>query len=90
MVAMNRQLPKSHPIQALLEPHLEGTAFINWGAQDVSATCMRFGVVLGYMSVDGAVRGLGSLSFVVLSRDSVGGPPVVSYDGKILLLSAHG
>ncbi|CAM9248584.1 unnamed protein product, partial [Laminaria digitata] len=35
MVAMHRQLPKEHPIHALLEPHVEGTAFINWGAQEL-------------------------------------------------------
>lgn len=35
MVAMHRQLPKEHPIHVLLEPHVEGTAFINWGAQEV-------------------------------------------------------
>lgn len=38
VVAMNRQLPKEHPIYALLQPHLEGTAFINWAAQEVSWT----------------------------------------------------
>ena len=37
MVAMRRQLPNEHPIHALLEPHVEGTAFINWGAQEASA-----------------------------------------------------
>lgn len=36
MVALHRQLPKAHPIYVLLEPHVEGTAIINWGAQDVS------------------------------------------------------
>ena len=35
MVAMHRQLAKEHPIHVLLEPHMEGTAFINWGAQEV-------------------------------------------------------
>eukprot|EP00904_Undaria_pinnatifida_P008485 jgi/Undpi1/4767/HiC_scaffold_18.g08120.m1 len=35
MVAMHRQLPKEHPIHVLLEPHVEGTAFINWGAQEL-------------------------------------------------------
>ncbi|CAN0288357.1 unnamed protein product [Ascophyllum nodosum] len=35
VVAMNRQLPKEHPIFALLQPHLEGTALINWGAQNL-------------------------------------------------------
>lgn len=35
LVAMNRQLPKEHPVFTLLQPHLEGTAFINWGAQEV-------------------------------------------------------
>lgn len=33
VVAMNRQLPKVHPIRAILAPHLEGTALINWAAQ---------------------------------------------------------
>ncbi|CAN0269368.1 unnamed protein product, partial [Laminaria digitata] len=33
VVAMNRQLPKEHPIYDLLQPHLEGTAFINYFAQ---------------------------------------------------------
>ncbi|CAM9271656.1 unnamed protein product, partial [Laminaria digitata] len=36
MVAMNRQLPKEHPIYYLLKPHLEGTAFINDKAHTVS------------------------------------------------------
>lgn len=36
MTAINRQLPKEHPINALMEPHVEGTALINWGAQNVS------------------------------------------------------
>lgn len=36
LVAANRCFPKAHPINALLKPHLEGTAYINWGAQDVS------------------------------------------------------
>lgn len=35
LVAVNRQLPKEHPIYDLLKPHLEGTALINWGAQNV-------------------------------------------------------
>ncbi|CAN0462749.1 unnamed protein product, partial [Laminaria digitata] len=35
LVAMHRQLAKEHPIHVLLEPHMEGTAFINWGAQEV-------------------------------------------------------
>lgn len=35
LVAMNRCLPKEHPIYDLMKPHLEGTAFINWGAQNV-------------------------------------------------------
>ena len=35
MVAMNRCLPEQHPIYDLMKPHLEGTAFINWGAQEV-------------------------------------------------------
>ena len=38
VVAMNRQLPTEHPIFALLHPHLEGTALINWGAQNVRAS----------------------------------------------------
>ncbi|CAN0523301.1 unnamed protein product, partial [Scytosiphon promiscuus] len=36
MVAMPRQLPKEHPLYYLLSPHTEGTAFINYYAQDVS------------------------------------------------------
>ena len=36
LVAMNRQLPKEHPIYDLLKPHLVGTGFINDKAQDVS------------------------------------------------------
>lgn len=32
---MNRQLPKEHPIYDVLQPHLEGTAFINYFAQQV-------------------------------------------------------
>ncbi|CAN0249624.1 unnamed protein product [Pylaiella littoralis] len=35
MVAMNRCLPQEHPVHDLLSPHLEGTAFINWGAQEL-------------------------------------------------------
>eukprot|EP00752_Nemacystus_decipiens_P012081 g10711.t1 len=35
MVAMNRCLPEQHPIYDLMKPHLEGTAFINWGAQNL-------------------------------------------------------
>eukprot|EP00904_Undaria_pinnatifida_P007085 jgi/Undpi1/3506/HiC_scaffold_16.g06878.m1 len=35
IVAMNRQLPKEHPIYDLLQPHLEGTAFINYFAQQL-------------------------------------------------------
>ncbi|CAM9249501.1 unnamed protein product [Ascophyllum nodosum] len=35
LVAVNRQLPKEHPIHDLLKPHLEGTAMINWGAQNL-------------------------------------------------------
>ncbi|CAM9249351.1 unnamed protein product [Ascophyllum nodosum] len=35
LVALNRQLPKEHPIHDLLKPHLEGTAIINWGAQNL-------------------------------------------------------
>ena len=36
LVAMHRQLPKEHPLYDLIHPHLEGTAFINYHAQDVS------------------------------------------------------
>lgn len=36
VVAMNRQLPKEHPVYDILQPHLEGTAFINYFAQEVS------------------------------------------------------
>lgn len=36
MVAMNRQLSVDHPINTLLRPHLEGTAFINLEAQEVT------------------------------------------------------
>jgi len=43
MVAMNRCLAKEHPIYDLLKPHVEGTAFINWGAQEV---CTCFDVLL--------------------------------------------
>ncbi|CAM9747685.1 unnamed protein product [Pylaiella littoralis] len=35
MVSMNRQLPEEHPIHALFAPHVEGTAFINWGAHEL-------------------------------------------------------
>ncbi|CAN0120686.1 unnamed protein product [Ascophyllum nodosum] len=35
LVALHRQLPEEHPIHALLHPHLEGTALINWGAQEM-------------------------------------------------------
>ncbi|CAM9988636.1 unnamed protein product [Ectocarpus sp. 4 AP-2014] len=35
MVAVNRCLPKEHPVYDLLKPHMEGTALINWGAQDL-------------------------------------------------------
>ncbi|CAM9993234.1 unnamed protein product, partial [Ectocarpus fasciculatus] len=35
MVAMNRCLPKEHPVYDLLKPHTEGTAIINWGAQNL-------------------------------------------------------
>ncbi|CAM9689337.1 unnamed protein product, partial [Hapterophycus canaliculatus] len=38
VVAMNRCLPKEHPIYDLFAPHLEGTAFINWGAQELLIT----------------------------------------------------
>ncbi|CAM9271580.1 unnamed protein product, partial [Laminaria digitata] len=34
MVSMHRQLPKEHPMYDLLHPHVEGTAFINYHAQD--------------------------------------------------------
>ena len=36
IVALHRQLPKAHPVYVLLEPHVEGTAIINWGAQEAS------------------------------------------------------
>ncbi len=36
MVALHRQLPKAHPVHALLAPHFEGTALINWGAHNAS------------------------------------------------------
>ncbi|CBN79156.1 Lipoxygenase [Ectocarpus siliculosus] len=35
MVAVNRCLPKEHPVYDLLKPHMEGTALINWGAQNL-------------------------------------------------------
>ncbi|CAM9597683.1 unnamed protein product [Discosporangium mesarthrocarpum] len=35
MTAMNRQLPSKHPIHALLAPHFEGTALINFGATKI-------------------------------------------------------
>ncbi|CAN0224047.1 unnamed protein product [Ectocarpus sp. 6 AP-2014] len=35
MVSMYRQLPKEHPIHALFAPHVEGTALINWGADEL-------------------------------------------------------
>ncbi|CAN0326469.1 unnamed protein product [Ectocarpus sp. 6 AP-2014] len=35
MVSMNRQLPKEHPVHALFAPHVEGTALINWGADEL-------------------------------------------------------
>eukprot|EP00903_Cladosiphon_okamuranus_P008352 g8033.t1 len=38
LVAMNRCFAKEHPIYDLLKPHLEGTAFINWGAQNLLIT----------------------------------------------------
>ncbi|MBD2596876.1 lipoxygenase [Nostoc spongiaeforme FACHB-130] len=31
-IATRRQLPKNHPLRILLEPHLEGTILINYGA----------------------------------------------------------
>eukprot|EP00904_Undaria_pinnatifida_P007087 jgi/Undpi1/3508/HiC_scaffold_16.g06880.m1 len=34
LVSMHRQLPKEHPLYDLLHPHVEGTAFINFYAQD--------------------------------------------------------
>ncbi|CAN0414000.1 unnamed protein product, partial [Laminaria digitata] len=34
MVSMHRQLPKEHPLYDLLHPHVEGTAYINFHAQD--------------------------------------------------------
>eukprot|EP00904_Undaria_pinnatifida_P007086 jgi/Undpi1/3507/HiC_scaffold_16.g06879.m1 len=34
LVSMHRQLPKEHPLYDLLHPHVEGTAFINFHAQD--------------------------------------------------------
>ena len=42
LVAVNRQLPKEHPIHDLLKPHLEGTAMINWGAQNVRALSLFY------------------------------------------------
>lgn len=38
MVSMNRQLAKAHPIHTLMAPHFEGTALINWGADEASLT----------------------------------------------------
>ncbi|CAN0351893.1 unnamed protein product [Ascophyllum nodosum] len=35
LVALHRQLARKHPIYALIHPHLEGTALINWGAQNI-------------------------------------------------------
>lgn len=43
VVAMNRQLPNEHPIYDLLRPHLEGTALINWGAQNVRTALLGGG-----------------------------------------------
>jgi arachidonate 15-lipoxygenase len=34
VIATHRQLSKNHPLYALLTPHFEGTAFINWAAQE--------------------------------------------------------
>lgn len=48
VVAMNRQLPKEHPVYALLKPHLEGTAAINYAAQQV-CWCL-YCVVLVFVS----------------------------------------
>ena len=36
MVSMNRQLSPDHPINRLLRPHFEGTAYINLQAQEVT------------------------------------------------------
>lgn len=49
MVAMNRQLPREHPIHALLQPHVEGTALINWGAQEASNCCRYVVALLSYL-----------------------------------------
>lgn len=35
LVSVNRCFPEAHPIYKLMKPHFEGTAFINWGAQNV-------------------------------------------------------
>ncbi len=35
VVATYRTLPENNPIRKLLQPHFEGTLFINWGAQHV-------------------------------------------------------
>ncbi|CAN0440211.1 unnamed protein product, partial [Ectocarpus sp. 13 AM-2016] len=43
MVSMNRQLPKEHPIHALFAPHVEGTALINWGADEVNLLRNKLG-----------------------------------------------
>lgn len=46
MVSMYRQLPKEHPIHALFAPHVEGTALINWGADEVGIqSVQRLGLV---------------------------------------------
>lgn len=53
MVALHRQLAKAHPLRVLLEPHMEGTAFINWAGQEVGtdlnpASTMPLGIVVSY------------------------------------------
>lgn len=51
LVGMHRTLPAEHPIYALLHPHLEGTAYINMGAQDVRTTLLVISVGLTWVGV---------------------------------------
>lgn len=48
MVALYRCFPEAHPIFKLMEPHFEGTAFINWAAQEVHVVhAIAWRLVLG-------------------------------------------